>query len=146
MKHIHGMKSGKLYAAESAGFILLLTAWCLAVGLSGFTSWHTIRDLLVSGLVLFVGECLTGEPLHGRLWRGSFVVLLLWMATFPPIAVASAEGWSVNFGGISCYYLAAMYGGIFTTLLFYLGRRYTWLRLPLAGLYGLATFYSILVA
>ena len=77
MKHIHGMKSGKLYAAESAGFILLVTAWCLAVGLSGFTSWHTIRDLLVSGLVLFVGECLTGEPLHGRLWRGSFVVLLL---------------------------------------------------------------------
>ena len=146
MKHIHGMKSGKLYAAESAGFILLLTAWCLAVGLSGFTSWHTIRDLLVSGLVLFVGECLTGEPLHGRLWRGSFVVLLLWMATFPPIAVASEEGWSVNFGGISCYYLAAMYWGIFTTLLFYLGRRYTWLRLPLAGLYGLATFYSILVA
>ncbi len=146
MKQIHGMKPGKLYAAEGAGVILLLAAWFLSVGLSGFTSWHTIRDLLVGGLVLFVGQWLTGEPLHGRLWRGSLVVLVLWMAIFPPIAVASAEGWSVNFVGIACYYLAGLFWGIFTTLLFFLGRRYRLLRFPVAGLYGLVTFSGIFIA
>ncbi len=139
-------KSCKIYAAESACFILLLLAWFLVVGLSGFTSWHSIRDLLIGWLVLFLAQCLIGEPLHGRLWRGSFIGMVLWMAIFPSGAVASAGGWSVNFGGLSCYYLASLFWGACAAFLFFLGRRYRWLRIPVAGIYGAGTFLFVFIA
>ncbi len=142
----NGMKVYRSYAMEGACVMALLAVWLWGVGLYGFSSWHTVRDLLIGWLALFLGQCLAGESLRGRLWLGSCMIPVLWMAVFPPILVASAEGWNVNFGEIASYYKVALFWGIFSALLFSLGRRYRWLRIPAAGLYGAVTFFFSLMA
>ncbi len=146
MKGKINFNGAKSYALQSGAVILPLALWLYAVGLYGFTSWHTVRDLLIGWLALFLGQCLVGESLRGRLWRGSYIIVLLWMAVFPTILVASAEGWNVNFGEVVPYYKVSLFWGILSALLFSLGRRYSWLRVPVAGVYGAVTFFLSLIA
>ncbi len=112
------------YGLQSFSLILGLALFLVIIGMNGFTSWHTLRDLLIGFLVLFIGQVVVGKSLNHHVWHGAYLLFFLWMTIFPPILVASAGDWSVNFGEVASYYKASLFTGVLTAFLFALSEKY----------------------
>ena len=130
----------------AAIWVLGLALFLQCIGMGGFTSWHTIRDLCIGFLVLLLGQFMTGKPLTHRVWHGAYLPFGLWMLVFPGILVLSAKGWAVNFGDVADYYKSALFTGVLTAFLFTLGRRYPKLKWPIGMVYTVVSMFFSLVA
>lgn len=139
------MKKFYRYGMCAMAVIAIVVCFLQGLGMSGFTSWHTIRDLLISFMVLILGQTLVGEKLSRRVWFGAYLLFFLWLAVFPVVLVLSAKDWTVNFGDIASYYKSAFFTGLAMTFLFALGKRFVWVKWFAVVIYGVvAGIYSLI--
>lgn len=140
-----GMKKYRSYGICAALAIAFVVCFLQTLGMTGFTSWHTIRDLLISFVVLVLGQALVREHLGHRIWYGSYVLFFLWLLVFPVVLVLSAKGWTVNFGDIASYYKSALFTGIGMAFLFALGKRYSYVKwMAVIGYVVVACVFSLI--
>lgn len=139
------MKKYGSYGICAALAIAVVVLFLQVLGMTGFTSWHTIRDLLISFIVLILGQVLLRENLGHRIWYGSYVLFFLWLLVFPVVLVFSAKGWTVNFGDIASYYKSALFTGIGMAFLFALGKRYSCVKwMAVIGYVIVASVFSLI--
>ena len=139
------MKKYGSYGICAALAIAVVVLFLQVLGMTGFTSWHTIRDLLISFVVLLLGQVILQENLGHRIWHGSYILFFLWLLVFPVVLVLSAKGWTVNFGDIASYYKCALFTGVGMAFLFALGKRYSCVKwMAVIGYVGVAGVFSLI--